>query len=281
MAWSDTLRENSGWALAIQRNPHAGTAWPAGLTPIEQARLNDLEALWNQRRAQRHEPISDQEKEVWTKWVHAAPRSERRRPEGMSWQHASLAKAGRMFMKYWLVLGVVFFFCGSMADIQREALYAPVWEKPEGWLQKLMVTILGWAIWLKDQVYWLAPAVAFPIALWSLMDSLPLHILAPRWWSLPLGPEGREELNRMLFENPASKEPFLARLGPGMVQADLAFVRQAAGVLERYQREEAHQQELERAAAAIEGLPAMATYRARLLENALHKGEPNRPNARL
>ena len=79
----------------------------------------------------------------------------------------------------------------------------------------------------------------------------------------------RLALTALLSLFPALRGPLLAHVGAELCQADLAFARQDSRVLARYQHEVSVKDEEATRMEAMEGLPAMAEYRARQLDERL------------
>lgn len=265
-AWSVAQADNQMWVQSQVAQGVGNPAWPVGLSSEERKRLQALETAWASRRVPLVAQPSAPQVQVWAGWVRHRTSAFRRCWEGVTWSQAWLRPAGWAFLRGWVVSGVVLFIASKLASIQRTALALPPSEAAGSWVGQWALLFLESMRPLSPHLWVIALIVGGMSALHAALSGLRLMHLRKAWWSLPLSAVGRQRLEELLFEAPAVRGPFLSRLGVNLTQADLAFARGASQVLARHHRQAQEEADRERNTTAMEGLPAMAAYRARMLE---------------
>ena len=272
-AWSLAQADNQTWVQSQIAQRVRSSAWPPGLSSQERKRLQVLEAAWASRRVPSVAQLPAPQVQVWAGWVCPRASAFRRSWEGVTWAKAWLLPAGWAFLRGWVVSGVVLYIASKMAAMQRTALDLPTSEASGNWVGQGVLLLLESLEAVSPHLWLIALVVGGVSALHAALSGLRLLQLRKDWWSLPLSEVGRRHLEELLFEAPAVRGPFLSRLGTCLTHADLAFVRGAAQVLARYHRQAQEEADREQNTAAMEGLPAMADYRARVLEANLPMAE--------
>ena len=280
-AWTVAQADNQTWVQSQVAQGVGNPAWPVGLSSEERKRLQALETAWASRRVPLVAQPSAPQVQVWAGWVRHRASAFRRCWEGVTWSQAWLRPAGWAFLRGWVVSGVVLFIAGKMATMRRTALGLPPSEASSSWMGQWALLFLESLEKAFPHLWVIALAVGAVSALHIALSGLHLLHLRKAWWSLPLSAVGRQRLEEILFEAPAVRGPFLSRLGVNLTQADLAFARGASQVLARHHRQAQEDADREQNTAAMEGLPAMAAYRARVLEANLPMAEAPSVRSRL
>lgn len=265
-AWRVTRADNQAWAQSHRAQGVGNPAWPAGLSPQEMQHLQALEIEWAAWRAPSVSQLSARQVQAWAGWIRHRASAFQRCWEGVTWAQAWLGPAGWAFLRGWVVSGLVLYTASKMAALQRTALELPSSEASGNWVGQGVLLLLESVEAVFPHLWSTAMIVGCMSALHVTVLGFRVLSLRKAWWSLPLSAEGRRHLEELLFEAPAVRGPFLSRLGIDLTQADLAFVRRAHQVLARHHRQTQEEAEREQNTAAMEGLPAMAAYRARMLE---------------
>ncbi len=272
-AWSVARADNQAWVQRQIAQGAGGSAWPMGLSPQERERLQVLETAWASRRVPSVAQLSAPQVQVWAGWVRHRASAFRRCWEGVTWSQAWLRPADWAFLRGWVVSGVVLYIASKMAAMQRTALDLPPSEASGNWVGQGVLLLLESLEAVSPHLWVIALIVGVMSALHAALSGLSLLHLRKAWWSLPLSAVGRQRLEELLFEAPAVRGPFLSQLHTSLSHADLAFVQGAAQVLARHHRQAQEEADREQNTTAMESLPAMAAYRARVLEANLPMAE--------
>lgn len=126
--------------------------------------------------------------------------------------------------------------------------------------------------------------VAFLALFFHVFSWIRLAQLRSIWWSLPLSPSGRTQLSKLVSRLPHLRGCFAHPDKHDLTQADLALARRASRAMKDVVAHHETMEEMDRRAHALEQLPSMAEYRARLLaarlETSLEPSGLDRPRPR-
>jgi hypothetical protein len=277
--WGKALADNQAWVLAQCAGAVGASSWPSSLLPQENQRLQELESQWVFRRSGQPPSLSPLGVRAWATMLHAQRQGWGQLRQGLVWWKAWLRPAAWAGVRGWIVSGVILYVAGATANMQSHALELPSSEEAGSMVGQWA---LGFMELFKpyEQFLWIfALTVGAMSALHIAAVSHPMWRLKKSWWSLPLSPAGVTRLELLLSDAPALRDPFLSRVGAGLTQADLAFVQEASKVLERHHLQAKAEEDQAKNTAAMDSLPAMAAYRARVLEAALPAAQavPARP----